>query len=169
MVGGQPELSSRSAVKRAEPRTGVQQRLAYTWLQPHPEVADAMTHRAFAALLIVGLTMVAGPAFAQQGRDRNDARDNRDSDRVCLYRDIEYQGPSWCYRPGDELGDLRNRSNEISSIRIFGRARVIVYDQEQFMGVSDEFDMDVPDLRLRAIDRKSTRLNSSHSQISYAV
>lgn len=111
-----------------------------------------MTHRAFAALLIVGLTMIAAPAFAQQGRDRNDARDNRDSDRVCLYRDIEYQGPSWCYRPGDELADLRNRRNEISSIRIFGRARVIVYDQEGFMGVADEFDMDVPDLRLRAME-----------------
>src|SRR5688572_23189334 len=128
-----------------------------------------MKHRATAALMVLGLSITAVPAFAQQGRDRNDNRDNRDTDSVCFFRDIEYQGPSWCYRPGDELGDLRNRGNEISSIRISGRARVIVYDDEEFMGVSDEFDMDVPDLRLRAIDRKSTRLNSSHSQISYAV
>ena len=111
-----------------------------------------MKHRAFAALIVAGLSMTAAPTFAQQGRDRNDSRDNRDADRVCFYRDVEYQGPSWCYRPGDELADLRNRGNEISSIRIFGRARVIVWDGEEFMGVTDEFDMDVPDLRLRAIE-----------------
>ena len=111
-----------------------------------------MTHRAFAALIVAGLSMTAAPTFAQQGRDRNDSRDTRDTDRVCFYRDVEYQGPSWCYRPGDELADLRNRGNEISSIRIFGRARVIVWDGEEFMGVTDEFDMDVPDLRLRAIE-----------------
>ena len=111
-----------------------------------------MKHRAFAALIVAGLSMSAAPTFAQQGRDRNDSRDNRDTDRVCFYRDVEYQGPSWCYRPGDELADLRNRGNEISSIRIFGRARVIVWDGEEFMGVTDEFDMDVPDLRLRAIE-----------------
>jgi hypothetical protein len=107
-----------------------------------------MKHRAVAALMVVGLAMTAAPVFAQQGRDRNDDRE----DRVCFFRDIEYQGPSWCYRPGDELADLRNRGNEISSIRIFGRARVIVWDDEEFMGVSDEFDMDVPDLRLRAME-----------------
>lgn len=111
-----------------------------------------MKHRAFAALIVAGLSMTAAPTFAQQGRDRNDSRDNRDTDRVCFYRDVEYQGPSWCYRPGDELADLRNRGNEISSIRIVGRARVIVWDAEEFMGVTDEFDMDVPDLRLRAIE-----------------
>lgn len=123
-----------------------------------------MKHRLL-ALMVVGLSTIAAPAFAQQGRDRNDARDNRDSDRVCFYRDIEYQGPSWCYRPGDELADLRNRGNEISSIRIFGRARVIVWDQEEFMGASDEFDMDVPDLRLRAMAGRrdwNDRIDSFH-------
>ncbi len=111
-----------------------------------------MKHRAVAALMVVGLAMTAAPAFAQQGRDRNDNRDSRDPDRVCFFRDVEYQGPSWCYRPGDELADLRNQGNEISSIRVFGRARVIVYDDEEFMGAADEFDRDVPDLRLRALE-----------------
>jgi hypothetical protein len=98
------------------------------------------------------LSLTVTPVFAQQGRDRNDRNDNRDTDRVCFYRDVEYQGPSWCYRPGDELADLRDRGGEISSIRIYGRARVIVYDMDEFMGASDEFDMDVPDLRLRALE-----------------
>jgi hypothetical protein len=110
---------------------------------------DVMKHRALVALTALGISMAAVPAFAQQGRDRND---NRDGDRVCFYRDIDYQGPSWCFRPGDELADLRDRGNEISSIRIFGRARVIVYDLDEFMGVSDEFDMDVADLRLRSME-----------------
>jgi hypothetical protein len=108
-----------------------------------------MKQRAFGALMVLGLSMTGAQAFAQQGRDRSD---NREGDRVCFYRDVEYQGPSWCYRIGDELADLRNRGNEISSIRIFGRARVIVWDGEQFMGATDEFDMDVPDLRLRAME-----------------
>jgi Peptidase inhibitor family I36 len=105
-----------------------------------------MRHRALVAVTVLGFCMTAVPAFAQQARDRNDTRDG---DRVCFYRDIEFQGPSWCYRPGDELADLRDRGDEISSIRIFGRARVIVYDLDEFMGASDEFDMDVADLRLR--------------------
>jgi hypothetical protein len=108
-----------------------------------------MKQRALVVLVVLGFSMTGAQAFAQQGRDRNDTRDG---DRVCFYRDIEYQGPSWCYRPGDELADLRNRGDEISSIRIFGRARVVVYDMDEFMGLSDEFDMDVPDLRLRAME-----------------
>lgn len=85
---------------------------------------------------------------AAQGRDR----DSRDEDRVCFYKDVNFQGAQWCYRPGDELADLRDRRNEISSIRVFGRARVIVYDQREFQGAADEFDMDVPDLTLRNME-----------------
>jgi len=86
----------------------------------------------------------AVPAAAGQG--------GRDDDRVCFYRDVEYQGQAWCYRPGDELADLRDRRNEISSLRIFGRARVVVFDEREFVGASDEFDADVPDLTLRVME-----------------
>jgi hypothetical protein len=95
--------------------------------------------------------MTGAPALAQQGRAQNNANSNRDGDRVCFYRDVQFEGPSWCYRPGDELADLRDRGDEFSSIRVFGRARVIVYDQEEFMGAADEFDADVADLRLRSM------------------
>jgi hypothetical protein len=87
------------------------------------------------------------PAAAQGGRD---------DDRVCFYRDVQYQGQAWCYRPGDELADLRDRRNEISSLRIFGRARVVVFDEREFLGASDEFDMDVADLTLRNMDGRRT-------------
>lgn len=100
-------------------------------------------------LVCAGLLLAAGvaPAAAQGGRD---------DDRVCFYRDVQYQGQAWCYRAGDELADLRDRRNEISSLRIFGRARVIVFDEREFLGASDEFDMDVPDLTLRVMEGRRT-------------
>ena len=104
------------------------------------------------SMTVFGICLTSMHAFAQQGRDRDDRNDNREGDRVCFYRDVQFEGPSWCYRAGDELADLRNRKNEISSIRIFGRARVIVYDSEEFMGASDEFDMDIPNLGLRNME-----------------
>jgi hypothetical protein len=84
------------------------------------------------------------------------AQGGRDDDRVCFYRDVQFQGPSWCYRAGDELADLRDRRNEISSIRVYGRARVIVYDEREFTGASDEFDRDVADLTLRNLEGRRT-------------
>lgn len=107
-----------------------------------------MTQRALAAVIAIGLSLPAVPALAQ-GRDRND---DRDGDRVCFYRDVDFQGPSWCFRPGDELADLRDRGNEISSIRIYGRAQVVVFDENEFRGASDTFDRDVADLRLRSFE-----------------
>jgi len=107
-----------------------------------------MKQRGLIALTALGIWMTGAHADAQQGQ--NNRNDN--ADRVCFYRDVQFEGPSWCYRPGDELADLRDRGGEISSIRIFGRARVIVYDMDGFMGMSDEFDMDVADLRLRAME-----------------
>jgi hypothetical protein len=96
-------------------------------------------------LLGVGVLLAgfAAPAAAQGPRD---------GDRVCFYKDVQYQGQAWCYRTGDELADLRDRRNEISSLRIFGRARVTVFDEREFAGASDEFDMDVPDLSLRNME-----------------
>lgn len=96
-------------------------------------------------LMCVGILLAVSvaPAAAQGGRE---------DDRVCFYRDVQYQGQAWCYRAGDELADLRDRRNEISSLRIFGRARAIVFDEREFLGASDEFDMDVPDLTLRVME-----------------
>ena len=84
------------------------------------------------------------------------AQGARNDDRVCFYKDVQYQGQAWCYAPGDELADLRDRRNEISSLRIFGRARVFVFDERDFLGASDEFDMDVPDLTLRSMEGRRT-------------
>ena len=76
---------------------------------------------------------------------------DRDQDRVCFYQDIQFRGWEQCYAPGDEVIDLRDRKNAISSIRTFGRARVIIYDENQFRGPSLEINSDVPDLDLRSM------------------
>jgi len=41
-------------------------------------------------------------------------------------------------------------------VRIFGHARVAVFDQRNFRGASDEFDRDIPDLALRSIEGRRT-------------
>src|SRR5262245_57251250 len=74
-------------------------------------------------------------------------RDNRD--RVCFYQDIHYRGWEQCYQAGDEVTDMRGQRNAVSSIRIYGRARLTVYDETELRGNSTEFNSDVPDLGLR--------------------
>jgi hypothetical protein len=111
----------------------------------------------------------AAPQFGA-GRERSQARD-----RVCFYQDIRYQGWEQCYMAGDEVTSLGNRKDAISSIRIFGRARVTVYDETDFRGRSAEFTSDVPDLKLRSAggghtwnDRiESLRVSSDYDSRDY--
>src|SRR5262249_32334538 len=89
--------------------------------------------------------LAAAPQFGTS-RERN----NQGRDRVCLYQDAHYQGWEQCYAAGDELNSLGGRKAAASSIRIFGRARLIAYDDTNFNGRMAEFTSDVPDLSLRA-------------------
>ena len=115
--------------------------------------------------LAIGILAAFAPDAAAQGNR------GRDRDRVCFYQDIRYQGWEECYYPGDELPDLRRHNNAISSIRIFGRARITVYDDRNFEGRSADFRSDVPDLGLRNLagsrswsDRiESFRIDSGNS------
>jgi hypothetical protein len=99
----------------------------------------------FAVLLI----MPAPDATAQFGRARGRDQQTNERDRVCVYQDIQYRGWEQCYNAGDELPNLNNRKDAISSIRIFGRARITVFDEEDFDGRSADFSSNVPDLGLR--------------------
>jgi Peptidase inhibitor family I36 len=77
------------------------------------------------------------PAFAS-------AQTYRGNDRVCVYKDNHFNGRERCYRPGDEISDIR--SAQISSIRVYGRARAIIYEDRGFRGRVAEFTGNVPDL-----------------------
>jgi len=90
--------------------------------------------------LILGLILILGlaiPGAAQFSRSNN-------ADRVCVYRDNNYNGREQCYYPGDEISDIRGA--EISSIRIDGRAAVVVYEDRDFRGSTMEFRSNTPDL-----------------------
>jgi hypothetical protein len=88
-------------------------------------------------------SLEAEPQFGGS-RERFETRD-----RVCFYQDIHYNGWEQCYSAGDEVADLGGRKKAISSMRVFGRARVLVYEDPEFHGRSEEFSSDVRDLGLR--------------------
>jgi Peptidase inhibitor family I36 len=89
--------------------------------------------------LVVGLCAVSrADAAAQFGRARGDD--------VCVYKDINYQGLEQCYRAGDEINNLGAQNQSISSIRVYGRATVSVYENTDFRGHSAQFTADAPDL-----------------------
>jgi hypothetical protein len=104
-----------------------------------------------ALALSVGFMMIPPPDAAAQGRGQGRGQNQNDRDRVCVYQDIHYQGWEQCYNAGDELSNLNNRKDAISSIRVYGRARITVYEEEDFEGRSAEFASNVPDLGLRSM------------------
>ena len=95
-------------------------------------------------LLALGLVAgVAAPAAAQL-RDR----DREPRDGVCVYRDADFRGQRLCLRAGEDLGSLpRGLNDEVSSIRVFGRAVVTVFRDRDFRGRATRFDFDVRDLQ----------------------
>src|SRR5215813_3054106 len=93
-------------------------------------------------------------AAPQFGRDRG-RRQGQGQDRVCLYKDIQYQGVEQCFNPGDTILTLQGMNGQVSSIRIYGRASVTVYDATNFRGHSTAFTTSMPDLGQVRLDTKS--------------
>src|SRR5678815_3731121 len=114
----------------------------------------------FAFVLTGLLTLVSAPQLSAApqfgGRQRN-----QDRDQVCVYQDIQYQGREQCYAPGD-VANLGSLNNAISSIRVYGRARVTAYEDTNFRGRSIDFTSDVNDLGQRGLN--GSRSWSDHIQ-----
>ena len=70
------------------------------------------------------LILLILPVFAAADSDRGD--------RVCIYKHENFRGHEQCYRPGEEVSNLKHV--EISSIRVFGHARVAIYEDRGFGG-----------------------------------
>jgi len=77
-------------------------------------------------------TFGAGSAGAQVYRQDN----RRAADRVCVYENNNYGGWEQCFSAGEQIGDLGSHGNKISSIRVFGNARVNVFTDKNFRGTS---------------------------------
>ena len=101
--------------------------------------------RRFVFTLELALVLALAYPLGAKGQF-NGRNDRRSSDRVCLYENSYFQGREDCYRPGEEIRDLRNRRNSVSSIRVFGNAIITIFDSKNFDGRSLQISSDVRDL-----------------------
>jgi hypothetical protein len=73
---------------------------------------------------------------------------------VCFYKDRNFSGGFFCIRRGEFRDSLGSFGDDISSIRVFGGARVTIYDDRNFRGGRATIGGDVPDLRQFQINAK---------------
>ena len=90
--------------------------------------------------LLAGIISVVSTTTAQQVQ-RNNARD-----QVCVFEHSNFSGWQQCFLPGEDIGDLGNYRNKISSIRVFGSARMTIFANKNFEGASMEVTADMRDL-----------------------
>jgi hypothetical protein len=108
-----------------------------------PEERIMMTRTTFTLLVAGALAGAAAPASAQRWD-----RDREPRDGVCVYKDADFRGARLCLGAGDDLRSIpAGLNDEISSIRVFGRAVVTVFRDRDFRGRATRFDFDVRDLQ----------------------
>lgn len=103
---------------------------------------------------VAGLVLAGAPSASAQtwGRPRTP------QSGACFYEHINFEGRYFCYRAGTSNDSVpRGMNNEISSIRIFGDAEVVVYKDGDFRGTSRRFESNINDLRAAGLnDRVSS-------------
>lgn len=68
---------------------------------------------------------------------------------ACFYRDTNYRGTFFCAQAGESLEVLPTGFKDaIRSIRIFGNAQVMAYNDDRYAGANAVLRSDVPDLRM---------------------
>ncbi len=73
---------------------------------------------------------------------------------ACFYKDRNFGGSFFCLRRGEQRESLGNYGDDISSIRVFGRARAMIYDDRNFSGARQRVSGDVGDLRQYRVSQK---------------
>ncbi|MDR3765237.1 MAG: peptidase inhibitor family I36 protein [Acidobacteriota bacterium] len=113
------------------------------------------------ALLLV---IVSLPAFAQ--RDWGHGPQPRSG--ACFYQNEGFGGNYFCMKIGDRWASLPPGFNDhISSIRVFGGARVRVFNDGNFRGISLRLDRDAFNLReIRIPDAPQKSWNDRISSIA---
>ena len=89
-------------------------------------------------------------AFGPQNNTWNPSWNSRPnpSRGACIYTAVNFQGNHFCVRAGDSLPNLPGRfGNNISSIQVFGRPHVQIFDNLNFRGGNTMISSNVPDLR----------------------
>lgn len=77
-----------------------------------------------------------------------------DSGGACFYKDRNFGSSYFCMRRGEQREVLGGYGDDISSIRLFGGARVTVYDDRNFNGARQTLYSDASDLRQLSVTQK---------------
>ena len=118
------------------------------------EARKEATMRKAVVFAVLMLPAVATVALAQQWGHSGTPRDG-----VCFYKDPNFHGDYFCVSAGDEYSRMpEDMNDEISSIKVFGRAEAFVYQDVRFEGRSSRFDGDVRDLKHEGWDDKISSL-----------
>jgi len=89
-------------------------------------------------LFLVSLPSLAQPRWGRPHPPKSGA---------CFYRDPDFRGEYFCMKRGERWPTLPAGFNDrITSIRVFRDARVRLFIDNDFHGVSVRLDHDVPDL-----------------------
>jgi uncharacterized protein YraI len=70
-------------------------------------------------------------------------------DRVCFYEHVNFEGDSFCARPGERLRALGSWNDRISSIRVRGDVEALVCEHNDFRGRCVVIDRNVRNLGFR--------------------
>ena len=98
----------------------------------------------FALTTLLLLCAASLPAFAQFGW----GRPHPPQSGACFYRDSDFRGDYFCLKDGERWPSLPLGFNDrVSSIRVFGGARLRVFNDDNFGGISALINHDVHDLR----------------------
>jgi hypothetical protein len=102
-----------------------------------------VTKTALTGMVVGMLAGAVAPAAAQRWD-----RDREPRDGVCIYKDADYRGQRLCVAAGEGVDSLPwGLDDEVSSIRLFGRAEITIYRDRDFRGASARFNDDVRDLQ----------------------
>jgi hypothetical protein len=91
--------------------------------------------------ILLGLSVPA-TTFGQQGSGGGGG-----PGQVCLYEHANYGGWESCFSPGENVPDLGGRRDQVSSVRIRGRAEITLFEHPNFQGNRVTIDQSIPDLK----------------------
>lgn len=73
---------------------------------------------------------------------------------ACFYQDRNFGGGYFCLRRGEDLSSLSEYGDTISSVRLFGGAQVLLFDDRDFRGANQNVNRDTNDLRQLSVRQK---------------
>ena len=108
--------------------------------------------------LVVGCLLVASPSLAQfWGSGWGGGPLPKEG--ACFYEDPDYRGRYLCVATGEALSSLpTDVSDRVSSIRVFGEAEVLAFEDAGFLGPAHRYVADVPSLQYAGADDRVSSL-----------